>query len=95
MFALFGIFLTIFGVFLFISSCFKDWEAALGILFSILLIFVGVMGTLQEFGAFDNIVEKPKAIDVYREKTTLEITYRDSVAVDTTVVWKDKFKPKK
>lgn len=35
-------------------------------------------------------VEPPiKAIDVYRGKTTLEITYRDSVAVDSVVVWKE------
>ena len=32
----------------------------------------------------------PKAIDVYRGKTTLEITYRDSVAVDSVVVYKMK-----
>lgn len=33
--------------------------------------------------------EKPiKPIDVYRGKTTLEITYRDSVAIDSVVVWK-------
>ena len=32
----------------------------------------------------------PSAIDVYRGKTTLEITYRDSVAVDSTVVYKVK-----
>ena len=29
-----------------------------------------------------------KALDVYRGKTTLEITYRDSVAIDSTVVYK-------
>lgn len=29
-----------------------------------------------------------KPIDVYRGKTTLEITYRDSVAIDSTVVYK-------
>lgn len=29
-------------------------------------------------------------IDVYRGKTTLEITYKDSVAIDSVVVWKDK-----
>lgn len=29
-----------------------------------------------------------KPIDVYRGKTTLEITYRDSVAIDSVVVWK-------
>lgn len=33
---------------------------------------------------------KPTAIDVYRGKTTLEITYRDSVAIDSTVVYKMK-----
>ena len=32
----------------------------------------------------------PTALDVYRGKTTLEITYRDSVAVDSTVVYKVK-----
>ena len=35
-------------------------------------------------------VELPKAIDVYRDKTTLEITYKDNVSIDTVVVWKDK-----
>ncbi len=28
-------------------------------------------------------------MDVYRGKTTLEITYKDSVAIDSVVVWKD------
>ena len=32
--------------------------------------------------------EIPTALDVYRGKTTLEITYRDSVAIDSTVVYK-------
>lgn len=32
--------------------------------------------------------DTPKAIDVYRGKTTLEITYKDGVAIDSTVVWK-------
>jgi len=30
----------------------------------------------------------PTAMDVYQGKTTLEITYKDSVAVDSTVVFK-------
>ena len=33
---------------------------------------------------------KPKAIDVYRDKTTIEITYKNSVPIDTVVVWKGK-----
>lgn len=32
------------------------------------------------------------ALDVYQGKTTLEITYRDSVPVDSVVVFKDEFK---
>ena len=34
------------------------------------------------------VSDKPTAIDVYRGKTTLEITYRDSVAIDSVVVYK-------
>ena len=34
-------------------------------------------------------VNKPTAIDVYRGQTTLEITYKDKVPVDSTVVWKN------
>lgn len=30
-----------------------------------------------------------KPIDVYRGKTTLKITYRDSIAIDTVVIWKE------
>ena len=35
-------------------------------------------------------LNEPKAIDVYRGKTTLEITYKDKVPIDSTVVWKNK-----
>ena len=33
--------------------------------------------------------DKPKAIDVYRNKTELEITSVNGVPTDTVVVWKD------
>lgn len=32
--------------------------------------------------------KRPSAIDVYRGKTTLEITYKDGVPVDSVVVFK-------
>lgn len=32
----------------------------------------------------------PPAIDVYRGKTTLEITYKDGVPVDSVVVFKER-----
>ena len=34
----------------------------------------------------------PSAMDVYQGKTTLEITYKDGVPVDSVVVFKDKEK---
>jgi hypothetical protein len=42
------------------------------------------------FGVF--IVDTPTAIDVYRGKTTLEITYKDGIPVDSVMVFKDKKK---
>ncbi len=33
---------------------------------------------------------EPTALDVYRGKTTLEITYRDSMAIDSVVIYKMK-----
>ena len=41
--------------------------------------------------------EKPKPIDVYRDKTTLQITYKivdnDTIDIDSCVVWKPEFGP--
>lgn len=34
-------------------------------------------------------IRKPKAIDVYKGNTTLEITYKNKVPIDSTVVWKN------
>lgn len=34
-------------------------------------------------------ISTPQAIDVYKNKTTLEITYKDSIPVDSVVVFKE------
>ena len=52
---------------------------------------IAIMVCAILFGAFlvmTMIQSEPTALDVYRGKTTLEITYRDSVAIDSTVVYK-------
>lgn len=36
------------------------------------------------------VSNEPRAIDVYKGKTILEVTYRDSIPVDSTVVFKYK-----
>ena len=52
----------------------------------IVLIVTGIYEAQNK--AFTNVKEQPTALDVYRGKTTLEITYRVSVAIDSTVVYK-------
>lgn len=37
------------------------------------------------------ISDEPTALDVYQGKTTLEITYKDSIPIDTIIVFKDEF----
>ena len=53
---------------------------ALGTFFSVLLIIVSA-DCLTDY-------KQPQAIDVYRGKTTLQITYKDNIPIDTTVVYK-------
>ena len=35
------------------------------------------------------LISRPQAMDVYKGTTTLEITYKDKVPIDSTVVWKN------
>jgi uncharacterized membrane protein YfcA len=69
--------------------------------FGIYLVFHYDMDPLELFiifvlgGAFHLTIlastdaKLPKPIDVYRGKTTLKITYIDSIPQDTLVVWKE------
>ena len=50
----------------------------------VILIVIGVITDFYN--------QKHTAIDVYQGKTTLEITYRDSIPVDSVVVYKEEFK---
>ena len=52
---------------------------------SIILAFTVLITTLC-------LKDNPKAIDVYRGSTTLEITYRNGIPIDSTVVWKRGYK---
>jgi heme/copper-type cytochrome/quinol oxidase subunit 2 len=61
----------------------EDFEnnKACSIFLWVITILVVVLIILQ--------IHTPTAIDVYQGKTTLEITYKDGVPVDSTVVFKD------
>jgi uncharacterized membrane protein len=73
-----GLFLLIMGVVVVLSE--KDNSG-------LCLVILGtwISSTAAIFLVVD---EKPSALDVYRGKTTLAITYRDSIAVDSVVVFK-------
>lgn len=56
----------------------------------ICLIVGGILECIGIWGVSINSGKEPTALDVYRGKTALEINYRDSVAIDSTVVYKVK-----
>lgn len=60
--------------------------------FNILSFIFSIFGILLlcEYRINIKYRSKPNAIDVYRGKTTLQVTYQDSVAVDSVVVFKNK-----
>ena len=54
---------------------------------SAFLLIISVVILSELIISYDNR-NTPMAIDVYQGKTTLEITYRDSIPVDSVVVFK-------
>lgn len=78
-----GITLVIFSLVAFIFSGFIMAEDDTWGYVASLLSFI-----LFAMGALTIHIRKPTAIDVYRGKTTLEVTYKDNVPVDSTVVYK-------
>ena len=55
----------------------------------ILGMFIIILSIAEILMIFDTKEPKPKAIDVYRNKTELEITSVNGVPRDTVVVWKN------
>ena len=69
-----------------ISTKDKDNRAASAFLLTMSAVIFFALFTTYENG------NTPTTMDVYQGKTTLEITYRDSIPVDSVVVFKDEFK---
>lgn len=63
----------------------KEWVKT-GVTLAAIGGILGIIGAIGHQAELDKDI--PTALDVYRGKTTLEVTYKDSVAVDTTVVYK-------
>lgn len=56
--------------------------------FTALILTILAIMLVGLFWAYENR-NTPTAMDVYQGKTTLEITYRDSIPVDSIVVFKE------
>lgn len=57
-----------------------SWELHKGVSISLIVYFI--LGLIN--------LNTPTAMDVYQSKTTLEITYKDGIPVDSIVVFKNK-----
>ena len=77
------IFAFVFVISLFIFVIFA-YDISATSFITIFLLTVGILVSLLV------ILEEPQAMDVYKGKTSLEITYKDGVAIDSTVVFKNK-----
>lgn len=55
---------------------------------ALILLAIGLTEILSGSLGLCFSTEIPSAMDVYQGKTTLEITYKDGVAIDSTVVFK-------
>lgn len=57
--------------------------------FTLFMFVIGfVIGVIMVYFGF--VADVPSAMDVYQGKTELEYTYRNGVAVDSVVVFKEK-----
>ena len=77
------IFAFVFAISLFIFIIFV-YDISIPSFITIFLLTLGIIFSLLVLS------DTPTAMDVYKGKTTLEITYKDGVAIDSTVVWKNK-----
>lgn len=84
-----GIFLIIISIVLVLSSIVGmiSNEKVEEVCFEILKGSIIALATICVCGIIK--ISSPQAIDVYRNRTTLEITYRDSIPVDSIVVFKE------
>ena len=82
--------LTVVAICVTFVSLICDWDClvAPSLLTAIISLFIGVGWGFCNVMYYSYHNNEPTALDVYRGKTTLEITYRDSVAIDSTVVYK-------
>ena len=84
-----GLFILILVLYVYIVFSYDSGENHIGLALFVCIILSILSGALL---AIKTNTSEPTAMDVYRGNTTLEITYRDSIPVDSVVVFKNKSK---
>lgn len=71
------------AIIFFILGCFDEDEStfATSVVISIMIFLVIIIIVCSEY-------KEPKAMDVYQGRTTLEITYKNDIPIDSVVVFK-------
>lgn len=89
-----AILLAIGGVIGWVTCGVKDIDITWGTIGSSCMFLLGGIWLLA---LTTDVKEEPKPIDVYRDRTTLQITYKivdnDTIDIDSCVVWKPEFEP--
>ena len=85
---IFSIINIIFIIFLIIIADREDKKDKLGLIIFLMLIYIITIAILTTFSIVDKNEIEP--IEVYRGNTTLQITYKDNVPIDSVVVYKNK-----
>jgi len=85
-----GILFTILLVAFLILLITAQFLGAISDVYGSVTITVGVITIISLVLVIIEEPQSPTAMDVYQGKTTLEITYKDGVAVDSVVVFKER-----
>ena len=83
-----GIIFLIFGLILFYVDCTKEKSQIISF-YGGLVTATGMMIICASSSETELSEIKPTTLDVYNNKTTLQITYVDSISTDTVVVFKE------
>lgn len=78
--------LMCFSMLILILACIIDFVSDKKKRFPISIFLASIAGVLMMTAV---AIGTPSAMDVYRGKTTLEITYKDGIPVDSVVVFKN------
>lgn len=79
-----GILYMVVGLLIILIYLFLERYNNIGWTIALTLNMVGILNVM----IYDYVIKVPSALDVYKGKTVLKITYEDKVPVDTVVIYK-------